>query len=96
MAIWIEQIPDGTALHCDHLVLDDLEVEIHSRKNARKLAEAFGCMKAYRRKRLAIRHAEKARRERLKGGTGGAAGGAENQNDERHLRHPERGESPNV
>lgn len=58
-------------------ILDEIiDVEIHSRKNARKLAEAWGCMKAYRRRRLEIRHAEQARRARLKGGTGGTPGGA--------------------
>lgn len=67
MGIWIEKMPDGLTLNIDGLSLDDVDVEIHSRKNARKLAEAFGCMRAYRRRRLEIRHAEKARKEKLKG-----------------------------
>lgn len=42
------------------------EVEFSCRKHARKVAEAWGELPAYRRKRLEIRHKEKARRERLK------------------------------
>ena len=42
------------------------DVEFSCRKHARKVAEAWGELPAYRRKRLEIRHKEKARRERLK------------------------------
>lgn len=42
------------------------DVEFSCRKHARKVAEAWGELPAYRRKRLEIRHREKARRERLK------------------------------
>lgn len=88
MGIWIEKMPDGFVMNIDGLILDDVDVEIHSRKNARKLAEAFGCMKAYRRKRLEIRHEEKARKARLRGGVGGAGVALNPKRDKRHLRHP--------
>ncbi|MBQ8707772.1 MAG: hypothetical protein IJ523_06785 [Succinivibrionaceae bacterium] len=69
MAIYIDNDSMTYRLTIEGPILDEIiDVEIHSRKNARKLAEAWGCMKAYRRRRLEIRHAEQARRARLKGG----------------------------
>lgn len=42
------------------------ELEIHSRKHAFEVARAWGELPEYRRRRLEIRHKEKARREALK------------------------------
>lgn len=42
------------------------ELEIHSRKHAFEVARAWGELPEYRRRRLEIRHKEKARRETLK------------------------------
>lgn len=89
MAIYVGSESFTYRLTFEGITLEDADVEIHSRKNARKLAEAWGCMKAYRRRRLEIRHAEQARRARLKGGKGGAAGGAGFGEEQRHLRHLE-------
>ena len=44
----------------------DDAVEIHSRKHAFEVARAWGELPEYRRRRLEIRHKEKARREALK------------------------------
>lgn len=59
-----DRILGGFIVITDGMFEDD--VEFSCRKHARKVAEAWGELPAYRRKRLEIRHKEKARRERLK------------------------------
>lgn len=59
-----DMILGGFIVVTDGMFEDD--VEFSCRKHARKVAEAWGELPAYRRKRLEIRHKEKARRERLK------------------------------
>ena len=59
-----DMILGGFIVITDGMFEDD--VEFSCRKHARKVAEAWGELPAYRRKRLEIRHKEKARRERLK------------------------------
>ena len=66
MGIRFEEEQDGATLYVSSF--SDGEVEIHARKNVRKLAETFGCLCAYRKQRLVIRHAEKARKEARKNG----------------------------
>lgn len=61
-----------------------------------ELCEKFGWDKADIDRAQMFHNQWESAKKFVEGGIGGAAGGAENQNDERHLRHPERGESQNV
>lgn len=61
-----EDYPVFTMALLEAMFGGDDAVEIHSKKYAFEVARAWGELPEYRRRRLEIRHAEKARREALK------------------------------
>ena len=61
-----EDYPVFTMALLEAMFGGDDAVEIHSRKYAFEVARAWAELPEYRRRRLEIRHVEKARREALK------------------------------